>query len=52
MLQLETSVFPSIFLQLNHILAEVVKRYVTQSYANTHPKTTFTEKPKPSNGKK
>ena len=30
----------------------VTGRYVTQSYANTHPKTTFTEKPKPSNGKK
>lgn len=27
-------------------------RYVTKDYADKHPKTTFTEKPKPNSGKK
>ncbi len=30
----------------------ITGRFVTQQYANTHPKTTFTEKPKPSGKKK
>ena len=30
----------------------ITGRYVTQAYANRHPKTTFTEKPKPGGKKK